>query len=379
MASWWQNVQNNLGALGNPTYGSLSPQAQQQANMGAFTNIGAQMLQRSNQNPMQAIGGALSNQQQQAGQNARQMMAAKMFEDNQKKAEAEQENTRIQAQAWQQIGPAIANKYGLDGQTFTNLGMGNGLALAKQLGQGGEKATSAMQNFEYYQNLLKTNPDEAAQFLKQSQGGQTINLESGTSIAGLPKGYFWGKDEAGNPTAKPIPGLPTAPDKGALQDQSTVADAGIMMRESKRALDMLEQFPKATTGMAGKLAAMKSDSPAAQVVNSLKVMQSNIGFNRLKQMRQESPTGGALGNVTIGELERLERVLGDLSIYQDPKILRENIIDIQSMYQDMVKKIIDGGGDPSLLGSSGVEAMSNRSGKADSLDDKSLFEKYGVQ
>ena len=375
MASWWQNVQNNLGSMGNPTYGSLSPQAQQQANMGAFTNIGAQMLQRSNQNPMQAIGGALGAQQQQAGLNARQQMAAKMFEDNQKKAEAEQENTRIQAQAWQQLAPGIANRIGADPQAFTQLGPQSGMGMFKALQGGGSEATAAQKNFAAWSALP---PDQRPAFEK-FLGGQNINVSNYPPTKGLPKGYMWSQQPDGSQNAIKIPGLPTEPDKTALQDQSTVADAGIMMRESKRALDMLEQFPNATTGMAGKLAAMKSDSPAAQVVNSLKVMQSNIGFNRLKQMRQESPTGGALGNVTIGELERLERVLGDLSIYQDPKILRENIIDIQSMYQDMVKKIIDGGGDPSLLGASGMEAMSNRSGKADSLDDKSLFEKYGVQ
>jgi hypothetical protein len=175
MASWWQNVQNNLGALGNPTYGSMAPQAQQQANMGAFTNIGAQMLRNSNQNPMQAVGGALSNQQQQGGMNMRQQMAAQLFKQNQDKAEAEQEKTKREGAAWQQLSGPLASKLGVDPQALSSVGMRNGLMFAKTVSGGGGKATSAMQNFQYYQNLLKTDPDAAAQFLKQSQKGQTIN------------------------------------------------------------------------------------------------------------------------------------------------------------------------------------------------------------
>ena len=52
-------------------------------------------------------------------------------------------------------------------------------------------------------------------------------------------------------------------------------------------------------------------------------------------MRQDSPTGGALGNVTVQELTRLESVLGSLKIGQDDDQLIKNLNDLRSTLLQM--------------------------------------------
>ena len=67
----------------------------------------------------------------------------------------------------------------------------------------------------------------------------------------------------------------------------------------------------------------------------LLTIRSRIGFNELQAMRESSPTGGALGNVTIGELERLESVYGSLNLGQDPEALKANLQRIDNIFADI--------------------------------------------
>jgi hypothetical protein len=49
-----------------------------------------------------------------------------------------------------------------------------------------------------------------------------------------------------------------------------------------------------------------------QMQNYLKTIKANIGFQALQEMRANSPTGGALGQVAVQELEGLQATLGAL-------------------------------------------------------------------
>jgi hypothetical protein len=66
-----------------------------------------------------------------------------------------------------------------------------------------------------------------------------------------------------------------------------------------------------------------------QTVNSIK---SNVGFQQLQQMRYESPTGGALGNVTVQELEFLQSALSSLNTAQNPQQLTESLAKVRDHY-----------------------------------------------
>jgi hypothetical protein len=59
-----------------------------------------------------------------------------------------------------------------------------------------------------------------------------------------------------------------------------------------------------------------------------------MAFDNLSEMRQNSPTGGALGNVSDTELRLLSSTLGSLDPRQGGPSLRENIALIKGLMND---------------------------------------------
>jgi len=63
----------------------------------------------------------------------------------------------------------------------------------------------------------------------------------------------------------------------------------------------------------------------AELQGLLNTIAGNVGFNALQDMRNNSPTGGALGNVSNVELNLLTATLGDLGMSQGLAQLRRNL------------------------------------------------------
>lgn len=61
-----------------------------------------------------------------------------------------------------------------------------------------------------------------------------------------------------------------------------------------------------TTGFGGSLLSLAPGSPAYDLRKDVDTLLSNAGFDRLQEMRDNSPTGGALGQVAVVELEMLQ-------------------------------------------------------------------------
>jgi len=128
------------------------------------------------------------------------------------------------------------------------------------------------------------------------------------------------------------------------------------------ALDRLEQQAKkvlahpglaGTTGIRGKI----PDVPGTDAANAraeLKALTSQVGFAVLQNMRNNSKTGGALGNVSDAEGKRLEAALGALDSSQSEKSLRDNlqkIVDYSGLSKDNLTKVFKvkhGGGEDSI-------------------------------
>lgn len=64
---------------------------------------------------------------------------------------------------------------------------------------------------------------------------------------------------------------------------------------------------------------------SGQLAQRLKTIKANIGFDELQQMRENSPTGGALGQVAVQEIDFLQSVLGSLEQAQTSADLNYNI------------------------------------------------------
>jgi hypothetical protein len=118
------------------------------------------------------------------------------------------------------------------------------------------------------------------------------------------------------------------------RDRSTVRTANIMIDDINRSLDVARDNPKAL-GI-GSLAAGVPGTAAHNLSKLLGGIKANIGFDRLQEMRNNSPTGGALGQVAIAELERLESVRGSIVQSQTKEQFEYNMKRLKNEYLDVV-------------------------------------------
>lgn len=91
-----------------------------------------------------------------------------------------------------------------------------------------------------------------------------------------------------------------------------------------------------TTGMFGQLLSKVGGTDANNLRAQLATIRSNIGFDKLQSMREASPTGGALGNVSEKENEYLQSVLGNVEQSQNPEQLKRNLLRLREAYLDIV-------------------------------------------
>lgn len=96
-----------------------------------------------------------------------------------------------------------------------------------------------------------------------------------------------------------ISGRPAPPNLEAARRQVMVElEAAIKAKKLSR-----EMF--GATGFGHTFTSAYSGSPAASVASLLQPIQANAAFNKLQEMREKSPTGGALGAVSDTELKLL--------------------------------------------------------------------------
>jgi tRNA(Arg) A34 adenosine deaminase TadA len=94
-----------------------------------------------------------------------------------------------------------------------------------------------------------------------------------------------------------------------------------------------KQIGTFTAGAIGSPLSLIPGTPAKNLAANLETIKANLGFDRLQQMRDASPTGGALGQVAIQELVALQSSLASLDIQQTPAQLRANLNKIKGHYE----------------------------------------------
>lgn len=86
-----------------------------------------------------------------------------------------------------------------------------------------------------------------------------------------------------------------------------------------------------TSGWGGLLANIPN-TPARNLQAKLTSIKANLGFDRLQQMRRESPTGGALGQVAVQELVALQSTVASLDQLQETTQLNDALNKIEKHY-----------------------------------------------
>ena len=79
------------------------------------------------------------------------------------------------------------------------------------------------------------------------------------------------------------------------------------------------------TGLPAQALSKIGGTSAKDLASTLDTIKANLGFDELAQMRQESPTGGALGQVAVQEIQYLQAVVASLEQAQSKEQLVENL------------------------------------------------------
>lgn len=127
--------------------------------------------------------------------------------------------------------------------------------------------------------------------------------------------------------------------KAARSAITNVSHADAMIATVKDAKELV-RFD--TTGNTGALQAkVNPGGDAGLLRNRIGTIKANIGFDALARMRAESPTGGALGQVAVQELEALQASVASLSPLQSDKELNKNLDKVAKHYDGWKKTVVE--------------------------------------
>jgi hypothetical protein len=158
-------------------------------------------------------------------------------------------------------------------------------------------------------------------------------------------------DKTGIFTQEIIPGSPTDLEQKAAKIQTKVKNIKIgaktqrMTTQIDEAIVILENEEWAS-GIKGAFVRdhsgfLGASSPAINLKAKIDATKANIGFDALQKMRDESPTGGALGQVAVMELIMLQATYGNLDLMQDPKEVIKTLKDIKQIYNRHMQILFD--------------------------------------
>lgn len=212
----------------------------------------------------------------------------------------------------------------------------------------GPDPTAFMQNYQFLRGQGASH-EEAIGTLQK--GGNTFNLgDQGKAMGTIPPGYTAVPDPS-NPAGvrfEPIPGGPAEAEASAAaaanekRQQNTQQTADIVVQDIGEVQRIVEEgglLP--VTGALSGVIKQVPGSNAYDVNALLDTIRANIGFETLNQMRQSSPTGAGLGNVTNIELDLLQATMGNLDQSQTEEQFLRNLQRVSDLFEKVIHEGID--------------------------------------
>jgi len=208
------------------------------------------------------------------------------------------------------------------------IGMGEALMRIGGAGLGGSRegglaSLSAMTDMygqiEDYNRSAQVKAEEAASLAKYRQG--LVDAKMAKIEADQQKGM------AGNVISDPL--AYTTPTITAIDSVLTKLD-----QEGT----WLWPFND-VSGVTGAIMSAVPGTPAHDVKMDIQTIQAAVGFDRLQAMRDASPTGGALGQVSEMELKQLNASLGSLAQSQSAAQFRQRLEAVKRHYVGAVNAI----------------------------------------
>lgn len=118
--------------------------------------------------------------------------------------------------------------------------------------------------------------------------------------------------------------------KRIQQYRQALTAAGNVETSLDKALGLVSPY---STGFVGARSRGVEGSPSYNLAAELETIKANLGFDRLQQMRDSSPTGGALGAIAVQELVALQSTIANLDPNQSEAQIRDNIERVKTHYK----------------------------------------------
>lgn len=379
------------------------PMARQNAIRSSVGAMGAGMLANSRKRPMEAFGAAYQSAQQQGQQNSMNALQAQnlmLGMENQRKdmawesgerqgtleaRDAEEQRKKDMAEYVQQqmANPEIPQKNKSTAMFFMKAGEyekayqalqpaqpdymsvpEGGQIFDQQSGKfsavpggGAGKPTDDLREYERAkQEGFQGTFMDYMRAMKEA-GAMKINLGPNGENFGEPgPGLVWQRDPSTRQIMLDEQGLPIAmPFKGgkAFEENEAKKKAdefnrkaqgqtgSIVIEDIDRALKIIEDSPGLSTGIGGQMTSGIGGSPGHNLVALTATIRANTGFDKLQAMRDSSPTGGALGQITERELAFLQAAIGNLENSQNSEQLKFNLKRVRQIYSELVHGVGD--------------------------------------
>lgn len=140
---------------------------------------------------------------------------------------------------------------------------------------------------------------------------------------------------------EPIPGGPAA--KAAKSQGNALAKVqGVLDRIEAIKKDVGDSWVTpglGETGMSGAALRAIPGTAAYDLGKALQTIDANSAFTALQEMRESSPTGGALGQITERELELLKSTVANLDPNQSQDAFLGNLETARKFYADMLARL----------------------------------------
>ena len=130
--------------------------------------------------------------------------------------------------------------------------------------------------------------------------------------------------------------------QGDKAEAKLMKEEGAVSHANKVITDVLDAknlVTGMTTGIIGKGQSFIPGTDAFTLKERISTIKANLGFDRLQQMRDASPTGGALGQVAVQELQALQSSVASLDVGLPKKELDKNLGKIQEHYAGWLKAL----------------------------------------
>ena len=265
-----------------------------------------------------------------------------------------------------------------DGSTLVRAGDGeiryeNGKEFGTTGGSDGSPSSAVMQVYKAMTGKLTTDTREEKELLyRLARGVQAKNVGGSIEEVGMPS-FFDAKaattDAAGNPLAAAVAGaaqsIPTtlAP-KDELSHLSAAEKAKVLGRAEgekevgrgkfestlastfekngflgKKINDARSNSGAWTTGLIGSVTSNIPGTSAYNLNQTLETIRANMGFDKLAEMKNNSPNGGALGQVSDRENLLLQAVWGSLQQSQSKEQFESNLDDLETQIQASWRRV----------------------------------------